>query len=190
MSTLPTDSNLDVSHLIDKSQLTDEERRNVATIETWGELYNTDVARMVQTCYHPDCIVDIKGFMQWQGHAPFMALEARVHQIAPLRRGVPERIIARGDTVVVQAAIINPAMGADWRTPFCAVLTLVDGLIIRDESYLDMTVWPSPLLAPHEFAQLGIVRHRSIVALALVALPSVALRKIGTARTAWLRRRA
>jgi hypothetical protein len=55
----------------------------------------------------------------------------------------PRRSHARpGDVVIVEAALRDPDRGADWETPFCAVLTFRDGLIVNDRSYLDLRRWP------------------------------------------------
>ena len=110
-----------------------------------------------------------------------------MHHIAPNRRAIPERIIPKGNLVIVQAAIVNPDMGSNWKTPFCVILTLKDGKIIKDESYLDMTAWPSPLLAPQDFEKLGLERKRSFLQLALIAIPSVLVRKATVAKHKWIR---
>lgn len=174
---------MDLANIIDLNSLTAEERINVETVRLWGELYNSDVTRMVTECYDPECTVDVKGFMQYHGHAPFIALEQRVHSVAPQRRGIPERIIAKGDVVIVQASLVNPDMGPDWKSPFCVVLTLRNGKILRDETYLDMTSWPSPLMEPKEFKALGLEAKRSFLELALVAVPGLLVRKVKTVRT-------
>ena len=42
-------------------------------------------------------------------------------------------------------------------TPYCAILTFRDGLIVRDESYLDLRVWPSPGLSRAEWSTLTVL---------------------------------
>jgi ketosteroid isomerase-like protein len=133
------------------------ERRNLRTIERWAALYNTDVTRMVRKCYHPDCVVDVKGGITFQGHETFIAIERGVERVAPRRRTRVLRAVAAGDTVAVQAVLTDPDRGAEWQSPFCAVLTLHDGLILRDESYLDLRVWPSPKLTREQWSRLNVL---------------------------------
>jgi ketosteroid isomerase-like protein len=138
-------------------QHTDEERRNLQVVERWTELYNTDVAQMVRECYAPDCIVEVKGGISWQGHEVFLAVEAGVERVAPGRRGELLHAIAAGDRVVVQAILTDPGQGPDWKAPYCVVLTMRDGLIVHDESYLDLRVWPSPKLSRQEWESLTLL---------------------------------
>ena len=86
---------------------TDVERRNLATIERWGRFYNTDVERMVRECYAPDCVVEVKGGITYQGHDTFVAIERGVERTAPRRRGRLVRAIATGDTVVIQGELTD-----------------------------------------------------------------------------------
>jgi hypothetical protein len=162
------------------STYTDEEVCNLRTILRWGELYNADPARMVTECYAPNCTVEVKGAFTYHGHNTFVALEKGVHQVAPNRHGSAERLIAVADTVVCQGVITDPARGAGWSTMFCAVLTLVDGKIVRDETYLDLSQWPSPLLTGKAITQLGLELKRPLPALAVVAVPAVLVRVIST----------
>jgi ketosteroid isomerase-like protein len=142
---------------LSEPQHTDVERRNLATIERWGQYYNTDVARMVRECYAPDCVVEVKGGISFQGHDTFIAIELGVERVAPNRRGRLQRVIATGDTVVAQGLLTDADRGADWESPYCAILTLRDGLIVRDESYLDLRVWPNPGLSRVEWSTLNML---------------------------------
>jgi ketosteroid isomerase-like protein len=133
------------------------ERRNLETIARWGEYYNSDVDRMVRECYAPDCVIEVKGGISFQGHDTFAAIELGVERAAPRRRGALVRAIATGDTVIVQGMLTDPDRGPDWQSPYCAILTLRDGLIVRDESYLDLRVWPNPGLTREEWSTLNIL---------------------------------
>ena len=135
------------------------ERRNLRTVERWVALYNTDVARMVHKCYHPECVVDIKGGITFQGHETFIAIELGVERVAPRRRSRVVHAVAAGDTVAVQAVLTDPDRGADWESSFCAVLTFRDALIVRDESYLDLRVWPSPRLTRDQWVKLNVLER-------------------------------
>ena len=121
---------------------TAEELRNLAAVERWGDLYNDDVHTMVTECYHPDFVVEIKGIMTYRGYETFHALESGALEVAPRRRAESERITPIGDRVLIQGFLTDPDMGAEWRTPFCTILTFEEGKIVRDETYMDLTSWP------------------------------------------------
>ncbi len=36
----------------------------------------------------------------------------------------------------------DPDQGADWKLPFCVVLTFADGKVVRDDTYTDFSRWP------------------------------------------------
>ena len=44
--------------------------------------------------------------------------------------------------VVVEAVLVDADKGADWKIPFCAVLTFTDGKIVSDQTYADFSKWP------------------------------------------------
>jgi ketosteroid isomerase-like protein len=136
---------------------TDTERRNLATVERWAELYNSDVERMVRECYAPVCVVEVKNGITFRGHDTFAAIELGVHRVAPRRRAEVLGTVAAGDTVVVHGLLTDPDRGADFASRYCAVLTFRDGLIARDESYLDLRVWPDPGLARAQWGTLDVL---------------------------------
>jgi ketosteroid isomerase-like protein len=138
---------------------TDTERRNLATVQRWAELYNTDVERMVRECYAADCVVEVKNGISFRGHDTFVAVELGVERVAPHRRGALVGVIAAGDTVVVHGKLTDPDRGADFASLYCAVLTFADGLIVHDESYLDLRVWPDPGLSRAEWSTLDVINR-------------------------------
>ena len=138
---------------------TETERRNLEVIPKWLEYYNHDVTRMVKECYAPDCIVDCKGGISWQGHEAFILIEEAVEKASPHRKAEVLETIAAGDRVIVQAVLKDPSKGADWKAPFCAILTFRDGLIIKDESYMDLRVWPSPKLSREEWKKIPLLNR-------------------------------
>jgi hypothetical protein len=75
---------------------------------------------------------------------------------APRRRGKISHLIPRNDRVVVQGVLIDPDRGPDWHAPYCAVLTFMDGLIVKDETYLDPGNWPALDLSAHRLLALGV----------------------------------
>jgi ketosteroid isomerase-like protein len=87
------------------------------------------------------------------------AIELGVERQAPRRRGAIVRAFASGDTVTVLGLLTDEDRGPDFRSEYCAVLTLRDGLIVHDQSYLDLRVWPNPGLSRDEWAALDVVRR-------------------------------
>jgi len=150
--------------MADQLELTAEEMRNLKAVDRWGELYNDDVHTMVTECYAPDFVVEIKGIMTYRGYETFHALERGALEVAPRRRAESERIVPMGDKVLVQGNLKDPDKGPDWRTPFCTVLTFRDGLIVRDETYMDLTSWPAPRITAEQFETLDIELARPVAA--------------------------
>lgn len=171
------------------SAYTDEEVRNLQTALRWGELYNSDSVHMVTECYAPGCTVMIKGAFTFHGHDTFVALERGVHRVAPNRYAAAERLIAVANIIVCQGILTDPSRGDSWSSPFCAVLTFEEGKIVRDETYLDLSRWPSPLLTPQTITDLGLELRRPLPGLAVVAVPAVLVRKV-SATVQRLRQRA
>jgi ketosteroid isomerase-like protein len=54
-------------------------------------------------------------------------------------------VIALGDDVVLEATLggVDRTGGEPWLTHWCAVLTFSGGLIVRDDTYVDLTRWPA-----------------------------------------------
>lgn len=162
------------------SVFTDEEVRNLRTAVRWGELYNCDATQMVKECYAPDCRVEVKGAFTYHGHGTFVGLEKAIHQAAPQRHGGAERLIAVGNIVVCQGILTDRGRGEGWSSPFCVVLTLEDGKIVLDQTYMDITQWPSPLMTPSVMKEFGLELEfqRKSLALAVFAVPAVITRKL------------
>lgn len=139
-----------------------EESRNLEAVERWGDLYNNDVHRMVTESYAPDFVVEIKGIMTYRGYETFHALEAGALEVAPNRRAESERIIPIGEKVLIQGHLTDPDKGPGWRTPFCTILTFREGMIVRDETYMDLTSWPAPRLTAEQVAELDIELARPV----------------------------
>jgi ketosteroid isomerase-like protein len=119
-----------------------EEERNLRAVETWARLYNDEPHRMVDESYAEEFEVHVMGQMVMRKRDTFHRAEQGVLDVAPRRRARIERTIAAGDTVVVEAVLIDPDRGEDWQTPWCAVLRFRDGKIVSDHTYLDAAKWP------------------------------------------------
>jgi hypothetical protein len=88
-----------------------EEERNLDAVRRWAERYNGDVTRMVDEACPDDFEVDVRGQFVMHQREAFHHPEAAVLAAAPRRRGCIERIIAAGDTVVVEALLVDPDRG-------------------------------------------------------------------------------
>ena len=120
---------------------TDAQRRLLALVKHWEDTYNTAVERMVDECYAPDADVFFTGG-EAHGHEQFRRLEKAIVAAAPGRRMRVDRVLFAGDdTAVVEAVVLNSADPA-YVSPFCAILTVRGGKIVRDHTYLDPTRWP------------------------------------------------
>jgi ketosteroid isomerase-like protein len=120
--------------------MTAEEKQNIELVKRWEETYNSaDAEHFVRECYTPDCVLN-DGFLR--GHEQFIKVEKAVLAAAPKRRIRTEHAHATGNVVVVEATLLDPAQGPDWKLPFCSVLTFRDGKIASDRTYAEFRKWP------------------------------------------------
>ena len=115
---------------------------NLELTRQWEKLYNEDADRMVLDCYASDCSVTPMGSETLHGHTVLRKVEQVVLAAAPRRRMRVDQRHAAGDTVVVEAVLLDPDQGGDWELPFVAVLTCKDGRIASDRTYADWSRWP------------------------------------------------
>ncbi|MEA3218199.1 MAG: hypothetical protein QOJ19_4355 [Acidimicrobiia bacterium] len=118
--------------------MSDAPAKNLALVEQWAETFNHDIDRMVNEVYAPDALLG--GVVM--GPERFLKFEKRVLAAAPKRAMRIEHTHAAGDVVTVEAVLVDPDKGTDWKIPFCAVLTFRDGKVVADRTYGDMTNWP------------------------------------------------
>lgn len=118
--------------------MTTEEERNVRLSHRYEDLYNSDIKRFVDECYAADCVLN-EGYIK--GQARLLDIEERVLRAAPKRKMRVDARHAAGNVVVVQAVLLDPDQGPDWKLPFCAVLTCRDGKIASDWTYFNGK-WP------------------------------------------------
>ena len=119
-----------------------EQDRNLELSQRWETLYNEDADRMVLECYAPDCSVTAMGGPSIHGHAELRKVEEVISRAAPRRFMRVEHRHAAGDAVIVEAVLLDPDQGPEWRIPFVAVLTCKDGKIATDRTYADWRKWP------------------------------------------------
>lgn len=112
---------------------------NQALVERWADLFNRDVETLARELYAPDAVV---GGMVL-GPDRLIKFEQRVLRAAPKRYMTIERTHLSGDAVaVVEGVLHDPDQGDDWTLPFCVVLTVANGVIVRDDTYTDYSRWP------------------------------------------------
>ena len=144
----------------DRRQLTDEERRNVARLERWRDLYNgEDMAAFVGT-YAPDFRVMNYDGSSWTGNSThrqnvidraetFVRVEEFIKRVAPGRRMRFNRVIPAGNVVTIEVSLLDDDRPG-WELAWCGIYTFDDeGRIVSDHTYLNHRDWPgiSDLLA-------------------------------------------
>ena len=113
--------------------MTPEEKRNITVVEKWAATWNDDVDRMIDECYAADCVVeDMGGGHVFNGRDGLREIEYQMLAAAPERKMIVNRMLASGDTVVVECDVLG--FSPEPRKA-CAVLKLRDGLIVSDHSY-------------------------------------------------------
>jgi ketosteroid isomerase-like protein len=111
---------------------------NRALAEQWAQAFNTDVEKLITELYAPDCLFSGVEY----GHERMLRFERRVLAAAPRRAIRIEKTHAVDDVVTVEAVLLDPDQGSEWKLPFCAVLTWRDGKVVSDNTYTDMSRWP------------------------------------------------
>lgn len=112
-------------------------------VRNWETFYNENATRMVNECYAPDCDVRAMGLDGViRGREMLQKVEDAVLAKAPKRRLEVTGTVESGDVVCVECVLRDPDRGADWALPFIAVLTIKDGLVVKDRTYADWKQWP------------------------------------------------
>jgi len=122
--------------------MSERHAHNLAVARRYVELYNTDPERFVRECYHADYKVGVMGIGWYDGIEKFIDVEKAVLKAAPGRRMRVKEMHATDDAVVVEAVVTDPARGADWELPFCAVLEIRGDKIAVDRTYAEFGKWP------------------------------------------------
>ncbi len=116
---------------------------NLALVERWRELYNSaeDGGQFALACYSEDTKVFFTG--AWtNGLEQFVRLERAVKRGAPGRHMRIDRIRFIGDDVAVVEAVVLDTAQPGFYSPWIALLTIRDGKIVEDRTYLDPARWP------------------------------------------------
>lgn len=110
-------------------------------VRHWEHTYNTDVERLVLECYAPDAHLCFNS-AEVHGHEQLMRVCKGVFGACPTRRMRVDHVHFSGnDTVILEAAILDLAQ-PEFYSPFCTLLTIRGGRIVRDRTYLEPTRWP------------------------------------------------
>jgi len=122
---------------------TEQQKKNLALVERWRDLYNNaeDGGQFVLDCYAPEAKVLFTGASA-TGHEQFARLERAIKTAAPGRSMRVDRIRFIGDDVAVVEAVVLDAAQPGFFSPWIALLTIRDGKIIEDRTYLDPAHWP------------------------------------------------
>ncbi|MFG2004000.1 nuclear transport factor 2 family protein [Spirillospora sp. NPDC048911] len=118
---------------------------NQKIVQRWAELYNTDVHRMIDESYAEDFVLICPGLLHLDDRQRFHEVEQAVLDVAPDRRFVVEQTYESDPDHVIAECVLqgtDPETGKDWESFFCAILTIEDGKITSDRSYIDRTTWP------------------------------------------------
>lgn len=131
----------------------EHERGLLDVVRRYEHYYNTDVEKLVLEVYAPGVDLYMTGG-EVHGQDPFLAVERAILAAAPRRRMHIDRVHVCGEQTVVLEAVILDDARPDFFSPFCAVLTIRDGRIVEDHSYLDPAQWPG-IAAAAPFASPG-----------------------------------
>lgn len=139
---------------LDRREHSAEERRNVARLERWRDLFNgDDMEAFVTEAYAERFrVVNLDG-AGWTGNsthreniisdaATFIRAEQSIKQFAPGRRIRFNRVIPAGNVVTLEASLLDECRPG-WELSWCGVYTFdADGRIVSDHSYLNRNDWP------------------------------------------------
>jgi ketosteroid isomerase-like protein len=118
--------------------MTDTTASHLALVRRWEDTFNNDLEALVHEVYAPDAVLG--GIVM--GPEKLLRFERRVLAAAPRRFMRVERSHVAGDVVTVEGALFDPDQGDEWTLPFCVVLTIADGKVVRDDTYTEFSRWP------------------------------------------------
>ncbi|MEV8634244.1 methyltransferase domain-containing protein [Streptosporangium sp. NPDC051023] len=138
------------------------EQTNLAAVEKWAALYNSDPHRMIDECYAPDPEVIAPEELHITDSATFHEMERAAFQAMPDRHSEMLSTVAVGDKVFIEGVMTgsNPATGAPLKVRWCSVLTFVNGLITEDRTYMDWSVFKD-FVRTAEYRDVSVPAHPS-----------------------------
>lgn len=131
---------------------TEPQKAMLKVIDHWRDTYNNDVEKMIGDTYAKDATVTFNA-ARVAGHDQFLRLEKAIKAAAPGRMMRVDRVLFIDDqTAVVEAVILDKAR-PDFFSPWIALLTIRDGKIVQDRTYLEPHRWPgievaAPIVTP------------------------------------------
>ena len=145
--------------------MTPEEERNFKTSEAWERLYNSNVDRMCQECYAPDCeVIVMASGESAKGRDVLMAGERHVLAGLPDRTLTVTHRMARGDAVLVELTwqgthtgefMGKAPTGKKFSVAACAVQFFEDGLVVREHAYGEQMAWFQLGITPEWLARMN-----------------------------------
>lgn len=115
-----------------------EQTVDATFVDRWAAAFNDDVEQLARGLYADGAVCN--GAVM--GPDKLLRFEQRVLAAAPKRRMEVVASHTAGDVVTVEAILTDPDQGEDWKLPFCAVLQVRDGKVVRDTTYTEFTRWP------------------------------------------------
>lgn len=120
----------------------DAQRAMLEVVQRWHDLYNSDdVEGFVLKNYAKDANVWFTGASA-HGHDQFLSVEAGVKKGAPGRYMRIDHLHFLDDERVIVEAVVLDRARPDFYSPWIAILTIQDGKIVNDRTYLDPSRWP------------------------------------------------
>lgn len=120
---------------------TDAQRAMLKVVQRWHDTYNGEVEKMILETYAENADVYFTGASA-HGREQFMKLEKTIKAAAPGRSMRIDQIYFIGDERTVVEAVILDSARPDFFSPWCAILEIRDGRIVRDHTYLEPNRWP------------------------------------------------
>lgn len=121
---------------------TDAQRAMLSFVQRWHDQYNSDnVDQFVLENYAKDANVWFTGASA-HGHEQFLKVGRGVKTGAPGRYMRIDHVHFLGDERAIVEAVVLDRTRPDFYSPWIAILTIRDGKIVDDRTYLDPSRWP------------------------------------------------
>lgn len=118
------------------------QRAVLKVVQRWHDLYNgDDVDAFVKETYAKDANVWFTGASA-HGHEQFLKVENGVKKGAPGRYMRINHLDFLDDQRALVEAVVLDRARPDFYSPWIAILTVKDGKIVNDRTYLDPARWP------------------------------------------------
>ena len=120
----------------------DAQRAMLEVVQRWHDQYNSeDVDGFVINNYARDASVWFTGASA-HGHDQFLSVERGVKRGCPGRHMRIDHLHFLDDRRVIVEAVVLDHARPDFLSPWLAILTIEDGKVVEDRTYLDPVNWP------------------------------------------------